>query len=40
MEMADNMRGLKRTLWVRIPELWSHHNEEWRLGQNIQEDTS
>jgi hypothetical protein len=40
METATSMWGLKRTPWVEISELWSHHNDDWRLRQNIQEDTS
>jgi hypothetical protein len=40
MEMAASIWGWKKMPRVDISELWSHHNEGWRLGQNIQRATS
>jgi hypothetical protein len=36
-KIAASMWGSKRTLRVKISELWSLHNGEWRLGRNIQD---
>jgi hypothetical protein len=40
MEMAASMWGLKRMPKVEILELWSHHNDDWRFGRNIQDHRS